>query len=91
MLVLLRAESGFLPFASRPGVRRVHYNSLWVPGQHRGAFWKAASEEETSSSTSTDSDDPWAEYRNKNNIEDQVVSAISKDGGIKVTACTNSQ
>ncbi|CAB9524328.1 Hsp33 protein [Seminavis robusta] len=38
--------------------------------------------------SSTDSDDPWAEYRNKNNIADQVVSAISKDGGIKVTACT---
>ncbi|CAB9524332.1 Hsp33 protein [Seminavis robusta] len=38
--------------------------------------------------SSTDSDDPWAGYCNKNNIADQVVSAISKDGRIKVTACT---
>jgi len=35
-----------------------------------------------------DNDDPWAEYRNKNNVRDQVFSSISGDGGIKVTACT---
>lgn len=29
-----------------------------------------------------------AEYRNKNNIRDQVFSAMSEDGSIKVTACT---
>ena len=28
------------------------------------------------------------EYRNKNNIRDQVFSAISADGSVKVTACT---
>ena len=27
-------------------------------------------------------------FENKNNINDQVVSCISGDGGIKVTACT---
>ena len=32
--------------------------------------------------------DPLAEFRNKNNLDDQVFSAISKDGGIKVTAAT---
>lgn len=32
--------------------------------------------------------DELAEFRNKNNIRDQVFSAISSDGSIKVTACT---
>jgi len=35
-----------------------------------------------------DSNDKYAIYRNKNNIRDQVFSAISGDNGIKVTACT---
>ena len=33
-------------------------------------------------------DDILAEYRNENNIDDQVFSAMSGDGGVKVTACT---
>ena len=54
-----------------------------------------------SSSSSSDDDDTTAsstttasavssedEYENKNNVRDQVVSAISEDGSIKVTACT---
>jgi hypothetical protein len=41
----------------------------------------------SSSSTNTE-DDPLFQYRNKNNRDDQVFSAMSKDGGIKVTACT---
>jgi len=40
------------------------------------------------SSPPKDDDDALAEYRNKNNVRDQVFSAISSDGGIKVTACT---
>jgi molecular chaperone Hsp33 len=32
--------------------------------------------------------DEMSQYYNKNNIRDQVVSAISGDGGIKVTVCT---
>mmetsp|Transcript_1537 Transcript_1537/g.2168 ORF Transcript_1537/g.2168 Transcript_1537/m.2168 type:complete len:406 (+) Transcript_1537:135-1352(+) len=32
--------------------------------------------------------DPLEEYRNKSNRRDQVFSAISGDGGIKVTVCT---
>jgi molecular chaperone Hsp33 len=38
--------------------------------------------------TVTESDDSLREYRNKNNIRDQVFSALSGDGGIKVTAAT---
>ena len=45
-------------------------------------------DDDDSSSTNDTSNDPWASYRNRNNIRDQVVSAISKQGGIKVTACT---
>lgn len=41
-----------------------------------------------SSQEANHSDDQFAEYRNKNNIRDQVFSAISGDGGIKVTVCT---
>jgi molecular chaperone Hsp33 len=44
--------------------------------------------ESSSSSTSQTSEDRFSQYRNKNNREDQVFSAMSKDGGIKVTACT---
>jgi hypothetical protein len=36
----------------------------------------------------TDPNDKFAIYRNRNNIRDQVFSAISGDGGIKVTAVT---
>jgi hypothetical protein len=35
-----------------------------------------------------DPNDKFAVYRNRNNIRDQVFSAISGDGGIKVTAVT---
>jgi molecular chaperone Hsp33 len=45
-------------------------------------------EESASSSSSKTQEDPFHMYRNKNNIDDQVFSAMSKDGGIKVTACT---
>lgn len=38
-------------------------------------------------STETDGD-KLAEFRNKNNIRDQVFSAMSADGSIKVTVCT---
>ena len=46
-----------------------------------------ASSGEPTASQQTD-DDPLAIYRNRNNIRDQVFSAMSGDGGIKVTAVT---
>jgi len=42
----------------------------------------------SSTTAASDENDPLAAYRNRNNIRDQVVSFISKEGGIKVTACT---
>ena len=36
----------------------------------------------------TGTDDSFLEYRNKNNVRDQVFSALSGEGGIKVTAAT---
>ena len=47
-----------------------------------------ASDEPSKSATTASSDDALAEYRNPKNRNDQVFSAISADGGIKVTACT---
>ena len=38
--------------------------------------------------TDTAATDSLAEFRNKNNLDDQVFSAISGDGGIKVTVAT---
>lgn len=35
-----------------------------------------------------DTTDALQEYRNENNVRDQVFSAISQDGSVKVTACT---
>ena len=34
------------------------------------------------------SHDLFEQYRNENNVRDQVFSAISQDGSVKVTACT---
>ena len=48
----------------------------------------STSEKSDESSVQVDSNDPFQEYRNKNNMKDQVFSAISKDGQVKVTACT---
>lgn len=42
----------------------------------------------TAISQSNDAGDKLAEYRNKNNVRDQVFSALSGGGGIKVTAAT---
>jgi hypothetical protein len=39
---------------------------------------------ENSAETSTDIE----QYKNENNIRDQVFSALSEDGSVKVTACT---
>ena len=47
----------------------------------------SSAEGDDSSSTKVQSD-PLEIYRNKSNIRDQVFSAMSADGGIKVTACT---
>ena len=47
-----------------------------------------SSDNGTSESTTAASDDPLEVYRNPKNRNDQVFSAISGDGGIKVTACT---
>lgn len=45
-----------------------------------------AGDSESNSKASTS--DQLEEYRNKNNIDDQVLSALSDDGSVKVTACT---
>lgn len=47
-----------------------------------------SAEHETTTSSSAADEDVLAEYRNKNNIRDQVFSAMSSDGSVKVTACT---
>jgi len=46
----------------------------------------ASSGDDTSAAVSTTVD--LSEYGNKNNLDDQVFSAISADGGLKVTVCT---
>ena len=51
-------------------------------------FASESSEEASGERATASSDDPWEAYRNPKNRNDQVFSAISADGGIKVTACT---
>lgn len=48
----------------------------------------AESDDKSSESSSTTTDKAWSDYKNTNNIDDQIVSAISADGGIKVTVAT---
>jgi molecular chaperone Hsp33 len=53
----------------------------------RSLRWEGSSS--TDSTTPTEvSDDKFAAFRNRNNRDDQVFSAMSGDGGIKVTAAT---
>ena len=84
---------------SLPFKRNVHYyNSLWLNRRHQLPSAAALRAEEddnqqkasssSSSTTHTDDGDVWAKFHNPKNRNDQVISAISKQGGIKVTACT---
>lgn len=75
-----------LAFSPGPTQRRG-----WVPSASiklQTIRFSSTSSDEDGNVEIGDSDDSLAEYRNKNNIRDQVFSAISKDGGIKVTAAT---
>jgi len=48
----------------------------------------SSSEESSPSSVPAASADVLEPYQNKNNLDDQVFSAISADGGLKVTVAT---
>ena len=71
-------------FQSRANVRRY--------GSQRPRLSRFSSTDSTEESspkgTTAASDDPLEVYRNPKNRNDQVFSAISADGGIKVTACS---
>jgi hypothetical protein len=80
MLQLVVARSvttrAFAPISSIAG---------WKTGTHRIVARHMSTENEDKA---LDPNDPLAPYRNQNNIDDQVFSAMSKDGSVKVTACT---
>lgn len=93
MLLLLRAIKGFVPTlpvqsTTSTVTRRLHYNSLWIQRRAAPTTTLVKNSKDSDASTTQTSDDVWAAYRNENNMNDQVVSAISKEGGIKVTSCT---
>ena len=51
--------------------------------------WRmTSSPEEAAASTASDTLPDLEKYRNKNNLDDQVFSAMSADGGLKVTVAT---
>jgi hypothetical protein len=52
------------------------------------AIRRSLSNQSESESENAETTDKFSEYRNKNNIRDQVFSAMSADGSIKVTVCT---
>ena len=58
------------------------------PRKSIARFSSESSDSNEASRSSSVDEDRFAEYRNKNNVRDQVFSAISKDGSIKVTAAT---
>jgi molecular chaperone Hsp33 len=49
---------------------------------------ESGGKESTSTTSSQATEHPHAEYVNESNLRDQVFSAISEDGSVKVTACT---
>jgi len=102
MLLFVRTVTGFLQVPISPSRvlsatsrRSIHsLNSLWIqrsPNRRRFTEkeWPLHQASDASGETTSQNDnDIWSAYKNKNNIQDQVVSAISREGGIKVTACT---
>jgi len=56
--------------------------------QRKTARYSSTSSDENDKGAAVDPSDALAEYRNQGNRRDQVFSAISKDGGVKVTAAT---
>ncbi|CAB9518546.1 33 kDa chaperonin [Seminavis robusta] len=98
LMICSRTVTGFLArqtqhSSCRPKRCLHYYNSQWIqrrPSQKSIIATRAAEqeEEEEDSGSTTETEDPFSEYRNKNNINDQVVSGISGQGGIKVTVCT---
>ena len=74
--------------------QRNYYNSQWKKSQRLPGILNSqgqavdqpedAGSVNSRASTADLRDDDLKEYRNKNNIQDQVVSFISKQGGIKV-------
>jgi hypothetical protein len=87
-------------FTLRPSLplrKAVAYRSLASHGTRRMVSSDANSDADSDANAdandssqvpAADKDDKFAVYRNRNNIRDQVFSAISGDGGIKVTAVT---
>lgn len=103
LLVFARSATSFLPStgiqtscakrAVPTGIRRMHYNSYWLKRRKRAPLHQTPESEDRASESSVTTEsssegDLWESFENKNNIRDQVVSAMSRDGGIKVTACT---
>jgi len=79
--------------------RRIHYyNRLWrqksaasnqdEENQNDEASSSAPTTSTTSAEAITATTTDLSQYENKSNRRDQVFSAISADGGVKVTACT---
>lgn len=82
-------------YSQRPAAAFLRCSPRRLPTTHCLTRWQshsAASEgspDKPANRQSIDSlDEMLTPYQNKNNIRDQVFSAISKDGGIKVTAAT---
>lgn len=71
-------------FQFRTNSRR--YGLVNSPGM--SLFCSSSSDDPFKSVSTASSDDPLVAFRNPKNRNDQVFSAISADGGIKVTACT---
>jgi molecular chaperone Hsp33 len=74
-------------FLLRKGTPRI----LWASsrsGKDETVNGSASDNDDTATDNIDDKDDALAEFRNRLNHRDQVFSAISGDGGIKVTVCT---
>lgn len=87
----LRHTTRFLPLMVLlllPSRMVIH---AWVPRQGRASTvcrYLTSSSIHSAPEDSQSNSQYHSQYHNPNNIRDQIFSAISKDGGIKVTACT---
>ena len=91
MMYFVVARSFSVSSLSRGFSSSIRSTSIQNYQPHRTTSLVARHLSGNQSETNTDKEETtgqWEEYKNKNNIRDQVFSAISEDGSVKVTACT---
>ena len=89
-MLLIRRSSSTTSTSSLMG-RATFLLRPQTAGDNRSSRFKMTAEEREdggAAESASAASSPSSKFENRNNIDDQIVSCLSGDGGIKVTACT---